>query len=114
MKTTERILTRIPVDQLWDDSGDLLAKRIRDLTKTAVRDLLTQGPVRFVIADVGKSLTWMAIDQRYEFWKRDVQPRLSDGGRIHLEQYPDGLAYTASERRLADDEIPIVLLEMRH
>lgn len=71
-------MTRIPVEHLWDNSGDLPAKRTRDLTKSGIRDLLVHARVRFVIADVGRPLTWIPVEQCFDFWKRDVQLHVSD------------------------------------
>jgi hypothetical protein len=113
MRPQERIITRLPLEQLWDDSGNLAATRVRDLSRAEIRDLLTLLPVQFVVANVGKNLRWIAIEQRFEVWKRDVQIHLADD-RDRLEEYPGGLAYTASEWRRPGNEVPIVLLEMHH
>jgi hypothetical protein len=104
----------MPLGQLWNDDGELAATRSRDLNREAIRELLARGSVQFVVADVGRGLRWIRPAERFEFWKNEVAGHLADGGRIDLDSFPSGLAYTASEWAGSPDGIPIVLLEAHH
>jgi hypothetical protein len=114
MNRGDRVVTVMPLEVLWTDDGELPAKRGRILSREAIRDLLRTGPVRFVIANVGRPLRWISAEDRFEFWKADVVPHLAEADRIYLEEFPGGLAYVASEWLTAQSEPPIVLLEVHH
>jgi hypothetical protein len=114
MEPKDRIVTRTPLQELWNEDGDLAATRIGELDRDAIRSLLGRGPVHFVIADVGVQLRWIRPAERFVFWKSEVAFHLADGARIDLDSFPDGLAYTASEWAGSADGVPIVLLESHH
>ncbi|TKD01181.1 hypothetical protein E8A74_31775 [Polyangium fumosum] len=109
-----RIVTRIPVEELWTDDGVLAATRLRTLDRVAIRDLLRRGPVRFVVADVGHDLRWIPPAERFDFWKRDGEIHFALTKEVHLDDLPDGMAYLASEWTVAGDEAPVLLLEVYH
>jgi hypothetical protein len=48
-----RVVTLLPLRELWRDDGFLTAARDQSLTKESVRELLGAGPVQFVVVDVG-------------------------------------------------------------
>ncbi|MDI1436660.1 hypothetical protein [Polyangium sorediatum] len=109
-----KVVTRIPIEELWTADGALAATRLRTLDRVAIRDLLRRGPVRFVVADVGHCLRWIPPAERFDFWKRDGDPHLVETDEIHLEDFPHRMAYLASEWTVAGDEAPILLLEVYH
>jgi hypothetical protein len=113
MDPRERIVTVTPVRVLWTDDGELSAERGRWLDREAISELLRRGPVRFVVANVGDRLRWVPVAERFEFWKVHAAVHLSDSERIRLDDFPDGMAYVASEW-LTFGEPPIVLLEVNH
>ena len=110
----ERVVTSMPVEQLWTDSGDLAAVRGGSLDGDAIRELLRRGPVRFVVANVGHPLEWIPAADRFAFWKNDAAVHLSDAERINVEDFPDRVAYVASEWLVAGEDVPIVLFEAHH
>jgi hypothetical protein len=110
----DRVVTRLPLEQLWNKDGDVAATRWRRLDRAAIRDLLGRGPVQFVVADVGRQLRWIPESERFRFWKADGTVHLADGERVDLLTFPDGIAYTASEWTRSPDGVPIVLLETHH
>ncbi len=114
MDPGNRVVTRLPLEQLWDKDGDVGATRWRKLDREAIRDLLRRGPVHFVVADVGRQLRWIPESERFGFWKADGAVHLADGERIDLLAFPDGMAYAASEWTPSADGVPIVLLEAHH
>jgi hypothetical protein len=82
-----------------------------------VKELLQAGPVRFVIAEVGKPLRWISEEERLVFWKADARSHIPEHSDqpFDLYLYPEGYAYVASEwcgGELAT--VPIIALERRH
>jgi len=114
MDPRDRIVSRTPLEQLWNEDGDLPATRVRDLDRDAIRDLLGRGSVHFVIADVGQPLRWIRPGERFSFWKTEAAAHLAAGERIELASFPGAVAYTASEWSGSADGAPIVLLETHH
>lgn len=51
-----RIVTRLPLAELWTERGPVAATRERLLGRAEVKSLLQAGPVQFVVADCGKAL----------------------------------------------------------
>lgn len=114
MEPRDRVVTRMPIEELWTDDLVLPAARRRTLDREAVRELLRRGHVRFVVADVGHRLKWIPSAERFDFWKRDGDVHLSDADEIHLDDFPDGMAYRASEWTAPGSATPIILLEVHH
>lgn len=114
MTPDKRIVTRLPLEELWTETGVVDAKQIRDLTAADIAELLRRGPVRFVVADIGGELEWVPQSDCYKFWKSEVKERLPDPTeQIRVWEYPDGYCYFATE--WADrGGIPIVLLAIYH
>jgi hypothetical protein len=104
----------MPLQVLWTDEGELPAQRGRRLDREAIRRLLRNGPLRFVVANVGERLRWVSPDDRFGFWKVEVVPHLAETDRIRPDDFPDSMAYVASEWLAAENEPPIVLLEKHH
>ena len=73
MRPDQRIVTKMPLTELWDDGGTLAGERVRNLDQADLVDLLRSGPVQFLVADAGLKLRWIPTPQRCEFWK-SVRP----------------------------------------
>src|SRR5438552_1682533 len=113
MQASQRIVTELPLRELWDDSGPVAARRSRDLSAADLRELLRQGPLRFVVANVGAKPKWIAQSDCFKFWKREVQPRLAEPDqRVVLEDFPDEYCYFGAEWEA--DGPPIVVLQLCH
>lgn len=83
-----------PIASLWDDHGvDIEATRVRVLEQQDIRQLLRDGPVTFVVADMGAPLRWLNGDAVFEFWKREVRPRVLGTERFRLEDFPGEYGY---------------------
>lgn len=108
MHASQRVITMLPLTELWDDCGPVNAVRLRFLAAADVRDLLRRGPVRFVVADVGAKPAWIRASECFTFWKGEVLPRLAD-----QDELSDGVGYVASEWSTPDGS-PIVALELHH
>jgi hypothetical protein len=110
----KRVITRLPLEELWSGSADLGARCLGTISREEIAQLLRQGPVLFVVADVGHRPIWIDVDECYPFWKREVKTHLADPDHgIVLESYPDQYAYIA--RRWATElSHPVVVLEKHH
>lgn len=114
MELTHRQVTSIPLRELWDGSGVLSASRHRDIGAEKLRELIRLGPVRFVVADLGSPLRWIAPKDRFSFWKSEVRPHLAEPEQhVWLDSFPDSYCYFGSEWRDASD-VPIVALVRSH
>lgn len=113
MLPADRIITTLPLVELFDERGPVAAVRGRDLTASDIRDLLRAGPLRFVVANCGNRPVWVAESERFAFWKAEVQPHLTDTNAASPDDFPGGYFYFASEWLPASGS-PILLLEMRH
>jgi hypothetical protein len=112
---TQRTVTRLPVERLSGDEGDIEARQERFLSKEALRELLRRHPVEFVVADVGTPFKRVEVRKCYEFWKSEVEAHIVDDpdSGFRLEDFPGEYAYVASEWS-GPIQTPIVLLEKHH
>jgi hypothetical protein len=114
MTPDKRIVTHIPLTELWREDETVVARREGFLSPGEVRDLLRVGRVRFVVAEVGRPLRWISPADAFAFWRSDASRRLADPTGFSLDEFPNAMAYLASrweERASAD---PIVVLETHH
>jgi hypothetical protein len=113
MRPDQRIVTKIPLAELWDETGALPAERTRQLDENLIRGLMGTGQVQFIVADCGATLNWIPMAERFEFWKT-VRPQVADPSQpIVLKQFPNETAYVASEWRGSTAEC-LILLEAHH
>ena len=105
----------MPLESLWDDDGNIEAKRERFLSREGLQALLHQHPVEFIVADMGSPLRSVEVHKCYEFWKSEVQAHIVEDAEagFRLEDYPGNYAYIASEWT-GEIQTPIVLLEKHH
>ncbi len=114
MRPGDRIVTRLPLQELFNDTGSVEAIRERDLSADDIRELLRSRPFRFVVTDVGARPVWVAEAESFAFWKAEVLPHLADpADGIELDRFPGGYCYFASEWVLSH-ETPVVVLEVCH
>ncbi len=93
----QRVVTRLPLAELWNDAGSIGAAPVRDLTAADLRELLKGSPVRFVVANIAAPLRWVPVGDCFRFWKAEVQPQVADPAGARLEEFPGGYCYFASE-----------------
>ena len=103
----------MPLETIWTSEKELKSKRITHMTKDAIKELLKNGQVQFIVANCGDKLDWISPSQCFNFWKTEVQKHLATEDSINLDIFPDNYAYSASEWT-HDDPIPIILLEKYH
>jgi hypothetical protein len=113
MQAALRIITELPLRDLWDDAGPVLGEWVRDLSATDIRELLRQGSVRFVVADIGAKPQWISETRCYSFWKTEVLPHLAEpNSRVKLGELPNQYGYFASEWRT--QATPVIVLQCCH
>jgi hypothetical protein len=76
MESSMKIVTRLPLDELWTDGGAVQGTRSEGVGEDEIRMMLAQGPVQFVEANIGHRLRWVPLTDRFRYWKNDVRPRL--------------------------------------
>ena len=87
MHASQLIVTRMPLGNLWDSEGQLEAHRVRRVGKDEISELMRNGST-FVVADVGQPLCWIPEQDRFMFWKAEVQGRLVPPERIAFVTKP--------------------------
>ncbi|HKX32497.1 MAG TPA: hypothetical protein VJ302_32725 [Blastocatellia bacterium] len=114
MNPRDRVVTRLPLEQLWTDDGELSATRGRRLDREAIRELLRRGLVQFVVADIGEPLRWIPPPECFTFWKTAVAAHLAEMESFNLDDFPEGRVQVASEWSVPGAEHPVIVLEMHH
>ncbi len=117
MDPAKRVVTTIPLRELWDGNGTIALRRGRLLSAADIKRQLRGQPVSFVVANVGQPLTWVAPSAAYRFWKEEAQPHLVDPAAatdgFSVDQFADGYAYVASE--WSDHSgLVVIVLEKHH
>jgi hypothetical protein len=117
MRPDQRVVTRLPLTELWDAHGVLRFEPRRPVGRDQVADLLRSGRVRFVLANCGDPLKWVPSEDSYRFWKKEVKPHIvepgvAEGG-FRLEDWPGDYRYVATEWGEGDQDA-VVLLETHH
>ena len=113
MDISNKIVREIPLAHLWTNEKELGAKRQETLAPPQVKELLRNGPVQFVIADVGAKLDWLSLEDCFNFFKSVKDHVIEDPNMILLSKFEDDYAYLASKWEL-ENHPPIVLLEKYH
>jgi hypothetical protein len=105
-----RRVTNLPVTELWNESGTVAGRMVRDdLTEEDLRQLLRQGPVQFVEIRMSERPNWVPLEERFAFWKDRLRPMLTQwgpDGRIYTDEFP---VYVASEWELEGTHHPVVV-----
>jgi hypothetical protein len=114
MNWADRIVTEIPICEMWDCKGLTLFKREKNLSKEEISFILKNDFVQFIVADVGKPLKWIPSNESFSFWKNTVAHHLPDNyEKIELEKFPDNYAFIASQWSI-DSKRTIIVLEKIH
>jgi hypothetical protein len=114
MDLANKIVTRLPLQELWRDGGFASTSRSRPLGESEIITFLRRGPVQFVQIDVGNVPKWIALRDCYEYWKNEVRPHLAHAGTAIIGQFPDGYCYFASEWDGGEAGVAIVVVEKHH
>jgi phosphoglycerate dehydrogenase-like enzyme len=114
MDAALKIVTRLPLRELWRDDGFRTTARLRSLAEEDILSLLRSGTIQFVVVDVGTPPRWIQQSECFQFWKIEAQPHLASNSQIVLEEFPDQYCYVASQGEEEDQAAPIVAPEMQH
>ena len=77
MRPDQRVVTKMPLTEIWDDSGTLNGERIKYLDESTLRELVGSSCVQFIVAYPGLKLDWIPTEKRFEFWKT-IRPQIAD------------------------------------
>lgn len=117
MQPDQRIVTKLPLTELWDSNGALTLMRQRAVGREQIANLLRVGMVRFVIANCGHPLIWLPPADRHRFWKDEAKPHLVDPDLIEsgfrVETFPSAFCFIGSQWGENETE-PVVVLETHH
>lgn len=114
MKNDKKIVTQIPMTNLWTDTENIFAKREKYLTSDDIQQTLKKYLVEFVVANVGEKLKWISYDKSFDFWNTELKPHLAnDINNINFDSFLDNYAYVASEW-IGEIQKPVILLEKYH
>lgn len=113
LKPSQKVVTRTPVTVLWNNSGLVPGERGPQLTQGDIKTLLKQGPVQFVVADVGHPFAWIPVKNCFDFWKEELKTHLAEGDSFYLADYSGEYCYVALQWE-SDSSVPIVILEKHH
>lgn len=115
MQFDQRVVTLMPLREIWDLDGTLPCRRLRDIGREQIATMLRSGPILFVVANCGHALRWLPIAEAFEFWKAEIKPHIVEPDAaqkgFQLKDFPGEYCYTGSEW---SGSVPIVLLEMHH
>jgi hypothetical protein len=100
LRPDQRIVTKLPLTELWDETGALNGESIRHLDESLIRELMRAGQVQFIVADCGAKLNWIPTQERFEFWKT-VRPQIAAQKPIYLERFPNQTAMHMLPLRVA-------------
>ena len=114
MEEKLKIITQLPLRELWRENGFKTNSRGRWLTRDDITGLLRAGPMRFVVADLGFPPRWIPLRDCHRFWKDEVKPHLAAGEKARLDDFPGSYFYFASQWDGDVEGTTIVVLEKHH
>lgn len=114
MDTALKIVTHLPLLELWRDDGFSTTLRGKSLTEDDITGLLRVGPVVFVVVDVGFAPRWIQLRDCYQFWKSEGKPHMAAESRAVRAEFTDGYCYFASQWDSGKPIAPIIVLEKHH
>jgi hypothetical protein len=114
MDLSHKIVDKIPMDLLWRENTLLEAKRIKYLDQKEVSEILKNGPVQFVIANVGDKLIWTDLGESFKIYKTEIKDFIiPDIENIDQDTLKHGFGYLASLWADPSENL-IILLEKFH
>ena len=114
MEPSQRIVTRMPLMELWNERGSVEAERGPQIGGARIEEILQAGG-SFIVADAGQPLQWIPANEGFQFWKSEVKSRLIpvEASSWFLEDFPGQYCFLATEWRLRSGG-SLVVLEKHH
>jgi hypothetical protein len=94
----KKVITRIPLTELWDEAGLASFERKRFLRGDEIKQSIAAEDIHFVLADVSQPLKWIGKQEKFNFWKSELKEHLCENPikGCHLEDFKDDYFYFAS------------------
>jgi hypothetical protein len=108
----EKIVRRMPLQELWDDKGMIKAERgVRSIDASEVRALLEKAT--FVVARIASKLEWIEEGAKKDFWYKNKRLIYSSFSGENAGKDIDraGYGYHATEWREASGKVFVVFEE---
>jgi len=113
--SSDRPVTTLPLDEVWDESGALSLKPGDHLDRPAMESILRAGVARFVVADPGHPLEWVPKAKTRSLWRREVSERLlGPNQKAFIDDFNDAYFYRAHAWTDKDGIVTTVVLERHH
>ena len=114
MDLAQRIVTCTPLTELWNSRDLLNAARVANVSEADIVQLMREGAC-LVVAEVGLPLRWVSEEDRFAFWKAEVECRLvtPDACGFRLDDYPGNYCYVAAKWMCASSTT-VIVLEKHH
>jgi hypothetical protein len=71
-----RIVTRLPLQEIWDEAGLIRARKGELVGSDEIRQFLRAEPGALVEAVIGERMVWHTGNARFAFWKGTLRPHL--------------------------------------
>jgi hypothetical protein len=93
-----RIVTLLPLAELWDDDGSIEARKGELIGSEGVREFLRTEEGPLVKAFIGSRLICYTGNARFDFWKGELRDHLNNpedarGGSTPANEYPNYVVY---------------------
>ena len=116
MSPEPRVVTSLPLSELWDATGPIAARRGPRVGDPEIRALFRgKAPVQFVVAEAdGTPPRWVPLAESRGFWMLELRPRIvpADAVRFEADAYPGRYCYVATAWTLEGERAaPLVLVE---
>jgi hypothetical protein len=110
----QRLIGKIPLEELWNCHEVRSAARKCYLTKSEVIARTESGVTTTMLASIGSIPIWKSYHRSDEEFTRQIEPHLVENSdRFYLDNFPQGMAYLASMWQLESGE-EILVLEANH
>lgn len=97
MNPADRVVTQLPLTELWDEHGSVPGRRGRWVSRPEIKAALRDRDAELVILDIGHKPYWVRGSARFDWWKNELAAHLIETERRYLEELPDGYGYFAAE-----------------
>jgi len=115
MDPANRVVTKLALQELWDNTTNLGLQRGASLGIAEVLASLKAIGPRVALADVGKPLEWLRTPSERKWGFKELSSHLVPPSRrdFRLEEFPGGYAFVATIWE-AEGLEPVLLLEKYH